>query len=260
MVTHVHACQHKFEGSFTNVEWASSLVQKVTNFERIRIDVGLAFNAPFTKHWANKYPQTLILSIEPSIHSLSVIFTVHPPPYKSNTLLQLHPTGFAYLSQNYPVLIDNILFLPCAVTNSEWKEIEFYETTDPGTSSLHQPTAHPLRMVSKVTATTLDSILESLKVPTEKLIEVIKIDTQGHDLMVLLGAENCLEKTLYVQIEISTYGQYHGAPEIFLAMDSFLRNRNFRMEHRDPRGDAIYINKKLSHLASLVSHDLLDDI
>jgi FkbM family methyltransferase len=255
----VKAALHKFDGSNTNLEWSANLIDLVASYERVRIDVGLAFNAPFTKYWQQKYPKHLIISIEPSLYSFSVIFSVNNPPYKTKTSLKLPPEGFAFLSQNYATLVENILFLPCALSNTTWDEIDFFETVDPGTSSLHRPAVHPLKCANKVTVTSLQSILTALGLQN-KLIEVLKIDTQGHDLLVLLGSHQYLSNILYVQIEISTYGQYLDAPETFLVMDSFLRGNNFLMLHRDHRGDAIYLNNKFVNLANEVSHDLLEDI
>jgi FkbM family methyltransferase len=250
----------KLDGNLTDPNWSMSLIEGVNKFNRIRIDVGLSFNAPFTKHWSEKYPDTLVIAIEPSLDSLSVMFSVSAPPYPTNSLLQLPPTGFAFLSQNRPILLNNAMFIPCALSENEWRHEEFFENTDPGTSSLYPPNVHTLRKSNLVTVTTIDSIFRALKIKQECIVEVLKIDTQGNDLKVLLGAEQLLLRTVFVQIEISTYGQYKNAPETFLSMDSLLRSKDFFMLHRDHRGDAIYLNRNLNQIANSIEHNLLDEI
>jgi len=259
-VAKFYSSNYKFEGSNTNPAWAHVFLERLSSFDRIRIDVGLSFNAPFTKHWSENHPDTLILAIEPSLHSLSIIFSVNKPPYENKSLLQLSPTGFAYLSQNRPIMLDNMLFLPCALSNCAWQETTFYENTDPGTSSLYPPNVHTPRAATQVTVTSLNSLLQSIKLDPNKLIEVLKIDTQGNDLFVLLGAVNFLPQTMYVQVEISTYGQYKDVPETFLTIDSLMRANNFHMCHRDHRGDAIYLNNKFKNLRDKIPHNLLNDI
>ena len=63
---------------------------------------------------------------------------------------------------------------------------------------------------------------------------------------------------MYVQIEYSTYGQYESAPEHFLTMDSLLRNNGFYMEHRDPRGDAVYLNRAYEKFKDSIPNDYLE--
>lgn len=66
-------------------------------------------------------------------------------------------------------------------------------------------------------------------------IDFIKIDTDGHDLPVLLGAEQTLEDTAVLGIEIEA--QFHGASHpyanTFSNIDQFLRSKGFSLFHMD---------------------------
>jgi hypothetical protein len=84
-----------------------------------------------------------------------------------------------------------------------------YETTvDPGQSSLHQPLNSDWHTAQSVTVWSLDDFLLKLIHKSDLLIDHMKIDTQGHDLFVMKGAAQVLEKTFYVTAEIDVGNDY----------------------------------------------------
>jgi len=75
-----------------------------------------------------------------------------------------------------------------------------------------------------IPVTTLDSCLEG------KSIDFLKIDVEGADLDVLIGAEKSLQNVLAVQIEVSFTERHIGAP-LFSEIDIHLRERGFHLHH-----------------------------
>ena len=66
-------------------------------------------------------------------------------------------------------------------------------------------------------------------------IDFIKIDTDGHDFPVLLGAEKTLDNCSVLGLEVEA--QFHGAPHpyanTFSNIDQFLRSKGFSLFHMD---------------------------
>jgi FkbM family methyltransferase len=244
---------------------------EIGNSKRIRIDVGLDTGPPFTNFWVRKYPDVFVLAFEPSKIALTTLFGQAETPLSEgqDSFLQrrsgttypyFKSDKFDHLMENRPIRLPeiNTVIFPYALTSGPWQQLTFYDTPDTGVSSLHKPIAHTIKGTSQVVATTLDSILDLVNFGNVEFIEVLKIDAQGHDVDILMGSRKYLEKIMYVQVEYSTYGQYENAPENFLTIDSLLRNYGFYMEHRDPRGDAIYLNRAYEKLKKLISNDYLE--
>ena len=236
---------------------------EIGNTKRIRIDVGLDIGPPFTNFWVRKYPDVFVLAFEPSKIALSPMFGRNSNE-NVNRFTSTYPN---FRSDNFDLLINdqpiklpeiNTIIFPYALTSTPWKKLNLYDTPDSGTSSLHKPLAHKILSTSEVVATTLDSILDLVNFGSVQFIEVLKIDAQGHDIDILMGARKYLEKIMYVQVEYSTYGQYESANEHFLTMDSLLRSHGFYMEQRDPRGDAIYLNRNYRELKKTIPNDYLE--
>lgn len=230
--------------------------------KRIRIDVGLDISPPFTNFWVRNYPDVFVLGFEPSKSALTKLFgRDENEVFTRGCTLYAHfkSENFDKLLKNEPIKLDeiNTIIFPYALTSTPWKQITFYDNIDSGTSSVYKSLAHTEKSMTQVVATTLDSILDLVDFGDIEFIEVLKIDTQGHDLDILMGARKYLEKIMYVQVEISTYGQYEMAPENFIIMDSLLRSYGFFMEQRDPRGDAIYLNRKYQSLNKSIPNDYL---
>lgn len=96
--------------------------------------------------------------------------------------------------------------------------------------------------------TTLDAIL-----PTNKSVDILKMDVQGFELEVLKGAEKTLTRTKVIVLEVNNHDGYRGAPTYF-EIDNYLRQRNFELFDLLPNyreagklldWDAIYVNKSL---------------
>ncbi len=74
----------------------------------------------------------------------------------------------------------------------------------------------------------LDSFCED---HSQQRVDFIKIDTDGHDLEVLLGAKSTLEKSpvLGVMVETQFHGPLHRFGNTFVNIDSYLRSNGFSL-------------------------------
>ncbi|NJK75415.1 MAG: FkbM family methyltransferase [Richelia sp. CSU_2_1] len=127
----------------------------------------------------------------------------------------------------------NILFIPKALGNSEGKK-QLFLTAERACSSLYQPDplitnsmphlgCAKLAGETEIDVTTMDIWAASAGIGD---LDFIKLDTQGSELGVLEGAENCLKSVRALQIEVEFNPIYVGQP-LFGDIDSFLRQRGF---------------------------------
>jgi FkbM family methyltransferase len=76
----------------------------------------------------------------------------------------------------------------------------------------------------KIEIKTLDSLKETLQLKKGNIF--LKIDTQGFEKNVLLGAENVLENINTIQLELSLLPLYNGE-ELFFDISKYLYDRNY---------------------------------
>ena len=99
---------------------------------------------------------------------------------------------------------------------------------------------------------TLDSIFNQFVLPADRTM--LKIDTQGYEMSVLLGARESLPKIDIVQLEVSTVLLYKGQPKYYEVM-KFLDEAGFDLANIIPafydgktaqflQADAIFIRSK----------------
>jgi len=121
----------------------------------------------------------------------------------------------------------NVLLKNAAISNAIGST-SFYVTNNSDSSSLYKPTSigyeniH-LEKVIEVKTTTLDNETESL---TD--ITLLKLDTQGTELVILQNGIKTLQKTKYVLLEMSVTKQYENAC-LYYELDDFLRKQGFRL-------------------------------
>jgi FkbM family methyltransferase len=74
-----------------------------------------------------------------------------------------------------------------------------------------------------IPATTIDEICKARKTSEPYLI---KVDTQGSELEVLLGAESVLQNTEFIILEVSFFDFFKGGPQLYDCI-SFMKDRGF---------------------------------
>lgn len=112
--------------------------------------------------------------------------------------------------------------------------------------------AQNLKMEDKeeVKITTLDD-----EITGNQSVNILKIDVQGYEMEVLLGATETLSRTNIVLVEMQNHDFYEGAP-LYHEVDSFLRSKHFMLFDLLPalrkngklhEWDAIYVKYSLTH-------------
>lgn len=124
------------------------------------------------------------------------------------------------------------LVAPRMALGSENKEIEIHVAGNSASSSIlpmhetHEKAAPESRYVGvqRVRLCRLDDVqLPALSAPGRTLL---KVDTQGYEMMVLQGASKLLERLAGVQLELSVTPLYEGQV-LYLAMAQWLQARGF---------------------------------
>lgn len=181
--------------------------------KRVKIDVGLSVNAPHSQVWLEKQNDVFVIGFEPVQKNIQAILNG-----ESSWPINLDPN---YIGKR-------MWIIPCALGNVSNHTGKMYITAnDPGCSSLLSPKTF---QVSETTMTQIWKLSDFLRYfPWSKfgLIEHLKIDVQGMDYEVLLGAEEYLSNILFVTVEIDTM-EYSNSTNSLPSISSLLRSFGFR--------------------------------
>ena len=145
------------------------------------------------------------------------------------------------------------------VTETLWRasgeKKEFFISSNEGSSSsilplhLHK-SSHPEVETSEkfeVTTSTLEDLYKS-RISTTSLCKILILDTQGSELDVLFGGQDCMNEFDYILSEVSIRQLYKGGA-LHKNLRKFLENKGFtEVAHNISResgwGDAFYVNNK----------------
>lgn len=165
------------------------------NITRLGIDIGLSYDAPNSRHW---------LSIHPDIF----VFGFEPVPENCKNVLETIKDDRFHLYQ-------------CAVSNKNEKK-KFNITKhnasiekDRGQSSFYKPTPiAPFEVEEEieVDCISLNSFLSLIDWDKFKEISMLKIDTQGHDSIIIQDIKPYFDKLPRIKLEVTTNGEYEDTP------------------------------------------------
>lgn len=187
-------------------------------FKKVKLDVGLSINAPNTEIWTENENDLLVIGFEPS--SLC-----HDSFINNNRKMAHKYPEYVFVNPNK--IFDSFYPLKCALSNGEPRYQTFYNTgNDLGCSSLYEPVYFPVIEVEEVSVITLENFFDLFPWNQIPYIDQLKIDTQGSDYEVLLGAGNYLDKIVYLTLENSTHNQYKKEDDYY-KFDSYLKKYNF---------------------------------
>jgi FkbM family methyltransferase len=155
------------------------------------------------------------------------------PYFKNLEVLAFEPDPEECSTLNSKEHPYTIRYLPIALGADNNKEATLFITRQPGCSSLLQPNAELCRdyqygqameVVDKksITLNRLENICDGFQP------DVIKVDTQGTELDVLIGAGKLLDNVLVVELEIEFVPQYMGQA-VFSDVDAYMRQRGFSL-------------------------------
>lgn len=112
-----------------------------------------------------------------------------------------------------------------AVVAAEEREVRFHVASDSQLSSLVTDGAVTYGGSMLMKTQRLDSLLETADIGK---VDLLKIDTEGSEMDVLLSGERTLEKSAAVLVEMSIFRENTGN---LFAVGSFLESRGFRLRH-----------------------------
>jgi FkbM family methyltransferase len=212
--------------------------------KRIKIDIGLSYNAPQSQVWLENNPDLFVFGFEPNPDCLDIL-------QKGNIQLK-HPAHSAAVKDEY--LKTRYCIVPVALNNvTEPTQMDFYKMqNDCGTSSLYNPIDPFIGAVKEVVSVPVYSLKHFFDVfPWHKFeyIEYIKIDAQGCDYNILVSAGDYLkERVVYITAEPES-AQYancqHNNAE---NMSAYMESQGFERIHHPNTHDPTYINRKFMHL------------
>ncbi len=215
--------------------------------KRIKLDVGLSYGANQSNVWFDNDPaeELFVFGFEPNPDCLAVlnagdIKVQHPA----------HPPGIAnkYLKSRFAII-------PVALSNvEEEKTMDFFMMQrDCGTSSLYNPVdpfIGPVKQVVKTPVFSLKHFFDAFKWWDRfPYIEYIKIDAQGSDFDIILGAREYLkDRVVYITAEPEIY-QYSGCGHNNEHnMTEYMKSIGFKRVHHPNTHDPTYINTRFAHL------------
>lgn len=195
-----------------------------SKFEKVKIDIGLSISAPNSELWLQNESNLMVIGFEPSSICFDS-FTTH------NQSTRTQYPQYVCIS---PEKINQSFFpIKCALSYGEPRYQKFYNTADSkedknllGCSSLYEPSYFPILTTEEVPVISLSHVFDLF--PWDKIfyIDQLKVDTQGSDFDILVGAGDYLNKIVYLTLENSTHDQYKKEDD-YHKFDSYLANYNF---------------------------------
>ena len=235
--------------------------------KQIRVDVGLAGEAPNAALWLSETTDRFVIGIEPlsyhwkMINNFETSNSKRPYPYDFK-ILQLEEN---VVKLNKEVICDvgNRFFaIEAAIDNiSEVQKKKFYMMDRTGgasgSSSLLEPSSHHPHFIEdevEVTVHSLEYVLDSIDWDRFEYIEHIKTDCEGKDWDVVKSIGKYLDKVGFISSEMTNnlhhwYGS--GDPQQFIA---FMQNSGFGIISLQ-NGQIVFLNKSLENK---VKQDNLD--
>jgi len=210
------------------------------NIKRIKLDVGLSYNAPHTQNWFEN----------DNINNDLYIFGFEPNPECINSILNkniinkhptVNPLDNKYINDDYFQLI------PVALENvEEEKSMDFYcMTNDCGTSSLKKPIGlGEIKEIVKVPVFSLKHFFDLFDWNRFPIIEYLKIDAQGSDLDIIKSGGDYIKKIIFITAEPENYYYENCRHNNIIEMKNYLETKNFILINHPNTKDPKFINKE----------------
>lgn len=214
------------------------------NIKRIKIDIGLSYNAPHSQRWLEHDSDLFVFGFEPNPECVEIL---------QNGNIQKKDTCHGNPIED-KFLKNNFCLIPIALGNvDEPTTMDFYQMSkDCGTSSLYRPCDASLgsvRSITKVPVYSLKDFFDIFDWNRFPYIEYIKIDAQGSDYDILRGASDYLkERVIFItaEPECKQYVDvYHNTVE---NMQKYLESQGFINIKHPNTIDPTFINSKYVHL------------
>jgi hypothetical protein len=195
----------------------NNLIKIPENVKRIRIDVGLAGDAPNSALWLNESDDLFVIGIEPQQFMWDHLNILGTPNNTIDTII--HPMwhiiqlGKNSITLNKQVVKElNNNFLPIKVAINEVSNPttqDFYVNVEyeSGSSSLRYPQERPhlLKEVVNTNVCSLEYVLNHIPWDRFNYIEHIKTDCEGMDFEVIKSIGKYIDKVVFVTSELSDF-------------------------------------------------------
>ena len=234
--------------------------------QSIKIDVGLAGEAPNAAIWLSEDKDRFVIGIEPleyhwkMIENFETSNSLRPYPYGFK-ILQLEEGVVKLNKQNVCNIDDKFCKIQCAVdcVDKPTKK-KFYQMDRTGgasgSSSLLKPTSeHPHFVENEIDVDVLsmEMILDHIDWDRFPFIEQIKTDCEGHDFSVVKSiGEKYLSRILYITSEMSTNGSHWENSYNHQEFIDYMENRGFAVMERTS-SDVFFVNNSLVKVSQIMS-------
>lgn len=222
------------------------------NITSLKIDIGLSYNVPQSQIWLENDPHTFVFGFEPNPDCISII--------QAGNIEKKDPCHGTPIKEEYRK--NRFALFPVALANvDEPTKMDFYQmANDCGTSSLFRPTDHSIGPVKTMVQVPVYSLKHFFGALTEQNIwdrfphiDYIKIDAQGADYQILVGAGDYLkERVVYITAE-PEYMSYENCVENNAGnITQYLESQNFERINHPNTSDPTFLNKKFAHLKDAI--------
>jgi FkbM family methyltransferase len=214
------------------------------NIQSIKIDIGLSYACPHSQLWLEQDPNVYVFGFEPNPECVECI--------KKGNIEKRNPGHGDPIKQDY--LDTRFGLIPVALGNVDTpKEMDFYQMSrDCGTSSLYYPNESELGVIKNVTTVPVYSLkhfFDAFNWSRFEIIEYIKIDAQGADYDILVGAGSYLkDRVVYITAEPEHYTYSGCSQNTAENMTCYLESQGFQRIHHPNTRDPTYLNTKFAHL------------
>ena len=186
------------------------------DLKSIKIDVGLAGEAPNSAIWLSETPDRFVLGIEPLPYHWKMIENLETSqslrPYPEDFKIVQREEGVVKLNRKVVCSIGNrFAKLECAIDDVKEEKYKDFHMMDrrggaSGSSSLLRPSKHhphSTEEIIKVKTISLEKILDHVDWDRFPFIEQIKTDCEGKDFDVVRSIGKYLDRVLFITSEMT---------------------------------------------------------
>jgi hypothetical protein len=231
------------------------------NIKQIKLDVGLAGEAPNSAIWISETPDRYVFGFEPLTHHWSMLTdfdsaqTTREYPYNFK-IIQLGDKTVKFKREVVASLENKFTGIQCVIDDvNEITDVDFYEMDrhlgGSGSSSLLAPSKFHVRGVNDVVkskAISLEMFLNGIPWDRFEYIEHIKTDCEGKDFDVVRSIGKYLDKVVFISSEMSAMQRKHVInpcdPNKFIA---FMKDNDFSILNQTS-GDIHFVNNKFKDI------------
>jgi hypothetical protein len=238
------------------------------DLKSIKIDVGLAGEAPNSAIWLSETPDRFVLGIEPIPYHWKMIENFETSeslrPYPENFKIVQTEEGVVKLNREVVCSIgDRFAKLECAIDDVEEEEEKDFHVMDrrdgaSGSSSLLKPSEHHphfIEDVIKVKTISLEKILDHVDWDRFPFIEQIKTDCEGKDFDVVRSIGKYLDRILFITSEMTnnTHHWHNSCDQ--KKFISFMQSKGFTSQASGV-GEVLFANKRILQTLNMVQLQL----